>query len=80
MGAIKNEYDEKRLDMGKEHKVDFALVDQNGKPVANQNLKVGLYRVNWRWWWDRDNEELSQYNNSDHIGSISSETIKTNNK
>jgi uncharacterized protein YfaS (alpha-2-macroglobulin family) len=30
------------------------MVDKTGKPLANQDIKVALYRVDWRWWWDED--------------------------
>ncbi|MFT4664762.1 MAG: hypothetical protein ACI9XB_001710 [Gammaproteobacteria bacterium] len=75
-----NEYGEKRLDIGQKADIDFVLVDKDGKPQANQKLEVGLYRVNWRWWWDRDNENLSQYNNSNHMGAMETKTLTTNAK
>ncbi len=76
----KNEYGEKRINIGQKANIDFVLVDKNGKPRANQKLKVGLYRVSWRWWWDRDNENLSQYNNSNHMGAIETGALTTNGK
>ncbi|MFK7808305.1 MAG: alpha-2-macroglobulin, partial [Saprospiraceae bacterium] len=76
----KNEYNEKRLSIGESSNIDFVLVDREGKPKANRQLKVGIYRVSWRWWWDRDNENLSQYNSSNHMGAMESATLTTNNK
>lgn len=75
-----NEYGEKRLSIGEKANIDFVLVDKDGKAQANKKLKVGIYRVNWRWWWDRDNENLSQYNNSNHMGAMKTSALTTNSK
>ena len=74
-----NEYNSKRLDYGKEQAVDLVLVDTDGKPVRNATLDVGLYRVEWRWWWDRDgNSENTQYNSATHNGSLIRKSVTTN--
>ncbi len=76
-----NEYNSKRLDYGKDQSIDLVLVDADGNPVPNANLDVGLYRVEWRWWWDRDgNSESTQYNAAGHKGSLFRNTVATNSK
>ncbi len=75
-----NKYKQRRLDIGKENKVDFAAVDTDGNPLAGRTLEVGLYRVNWRWWWDRDNDNVSRYNSSTHVDAMKKQTLKTNGK
>ena len=32
------------------------LIDKNGKPI-NRKLKVEIFEIYWRWWWDRSPEE-----------------------
>ncbi len=76
----KNKYGEKRLDIGKNNSVEFIAVDENGNAAAGRNLKVGLYRMNWRWWWDRSNDNISQYNSAKHYGSVESANVRTNGK
>jgi len=34
----------------------IVLIDKNGKPI-NRTLKVEVFQVYWRWWWDRSPEE-----------------------
>ena len=76
-----NEYNSKRLDYGKDQAVDLVLVDTDGNPVPNTTLDVGLYRVEWRWWWDSDgNSESTQYNSATHNGSLIRKSVTTNNK
>ena len=76
-----NQYNSKRLDFGKDQSVDLVVVDSDGRPISNANLDVGLYRVEWRWWWDRDNNsENTQYNAADHKGSLVRKSVSTNSK
>ncbi|MBE9597678.1 MG2 domain-containing protein [Pedobacter sp. MC2016-24] len=42
---------------GKDHKIEIVNVDRNGKLVSGaKTVDVELYKVQWRWWWDQDNE------------------------
>ncbi|MCB0703874.1 MAG: alpha-2-macroglobulin [Saprospiraceae bacterium] len=59
-------YGEKRLDIGREKTIKFVLVDEAGKPLANKSINIGLYRVQWRWWWDSSNDRLADYATGTH--------------
>ncbi|MCB9340905.1 MAG: hypothetical protein H6577_22490 [Lewinellaceae bacterium] len=74
-----NQYGEKRLDIGKDSKIRVAAIGENGKPLGNHNLSIGLYRVEWRWWWDRNDDYVAQYNSTNHFNAISSEGVRTAN-
>ncbi|SMC97853.1 alpha-2-macroglobulin family protein [Pedobacter africanus] len=42
---------------GQDHKIDVVNVDRNGKLLAgSKSVEVELYKVQWRWWWEQDNE------------------------
>lgn len=42
---------------GQDHKVDIVNVDRNGKLVqGGKTVAVEIYKVQWRWWWEQDNE------------------------
>lgn len=75
-----NKYEEKRLDITKEETLRMVLLNANGQPVSNQDLSIGLYRVEWRWWWDEGNDNLSRYNSSQHRDAMAKTTVTTNNK
>ncbi len=62
------------------HKFEVVSVDENGKPKAAKNLKVTVYKVNWRWWWDTSSDNLSSYNSSEYREMVHEETISTNSK
>ncbi|MCE3278263.1 MAG: hypothetical protein K0S44_454 [Bacteroidetes bacterium] len=42
------------------HIVNIATVDPDGKPVSRK-LKVQIYKVSWRWWWDSYDGDLANY-------------------
>ncbi|MEO1711875.1 MAG: MG2 domain-containing protein, partial [Bacteroidota bacterium] len=71
---------EKRLDIGQKDKVQMVLLDSEGKAISGQDLNIGLYRVDWRWWWDEGNGYLADYNSSTHYNAQANGTIRTNAK
>jgi uncharacterized protein YfaS (alpha-2-macroglobulin family) len=37
------------------HRMDIALLDSTGKPVTqNVQVKIAVYKLQWRWWWEKD--------------------------
>ncbi len=64
------------LETGADHKIDIVSVDEKGNP-ATRNLNVKVYKVNWRWWWDNYNEDLSSYIGNDYHQAVYSENITT---
>jgi uncharacterized protein YfaS (alpha-2-macroglobulin family) len=72
-----NKYGSKRIIMNEPAKIPLTVVDTEGKPVANRKLNVGLYRVDWRWWWDRGNGNISRYNTATHYGALEKTELTT---
>ena len=60
------------------HTFEVATVDENGKPKAVQGLKAYVYKVNWRWWWDTSEDNLSSYNQGSSNNKIFETTVQTN--
>lgn len=46
------------------HVLELALVDAEGKPVADGELDLKLYKIDWRWWWAKGEEDLSVFANT----------------
>lgn len=43
---------------GKDHQIDIVNVDRNGRLLAgSKTVEVELYKVQWRWWWEQDNQD-----------------------
>ena len=45
----------------KKHTVELATVDASGNPISIDNIQVTVYKINWRWWWERSTENLGSY-------------------
>ena len=59
--------------------ITFVMVDENGKPLANQQVIVAVYRVDWRWWWDEDsNSGIGNFNSGTYNNVIDEATLSTN--
>ncbi|UII78347.1 alpha-2-macroglobulin [Flagellimonas sp. CMM7] len=43
---------------------DVVSVNADGKQAANRKLKVKVYKIEWRWWWNRGYDNLSRYENA----------------
>ncbi len=77
VGIPTNQYGEKQLDVNKNSNLRFAAVDASGNPLANRTLSIGLYRVEWRWWWDEGSDYVSRFNSSNHYAAVQKRTVTT---
>lgn len=41
------------------HRVDVVTVDAEGNPVSRNNVEMSVYKLDWRWWWDNENDNAS---------------------
>ena len=57
--------------------VDLVTVRPNGSGVANRQLSVGVYRVDWRYWWQDGNDNVARFSSSAHTESIATYTTTT---
>ena len=62
------------------HLFEVVSVDEKGNPKAVDNLKVTIYKVIWRWWWDTSADNLSNFSSSNYRELVFDETISTNTK
>lgn len=61
----------------KDHIVNIATVDANGKGVSRRNIEVKVYKLNWRWWWDHYDYDLSSYITSNSAEMILDTKVNT---
>ena len=60
------------------HEFEVVSVDENGKAKATKNLKVSVFKVSWRWWWDTSADNLSSFSSSEYRDLLFEKTISTN--
>ena len=59
------------------HTVEIATLSFDGEPVSADSVDVTLYKINWRWWWDRSSESLARYTDSQHSSVVAQGRIAT---
>lgn len=58
------------------HIVKVATVDPDGKPVSSK-LTARVYKVEWRWWWDRYEGDLANYIGNNYKQPYSTHEVNT---
>ncbi len=57
-----------------DHVLQIVTVDPDGQPVSRDKLEVSLYKVEWKWWWDKSGDSLAQYVSSpSHVALLKGE-------
>jgi len=59
---------------------DVATVDAEGNPISRKGLKVKVYKIEWRWWWNSSYDDLASYVGSQYHKPVKSITLNTNTK
>ena len=59
------------------HTVDIATLSPDGEPVAADSVDLTLYKIDWRWWWDRSGESLARYTESEHSSVVARGRVAT---
>ncbi|MBU2650285.1 MAG: hypothetical protein KKA81_05075 [Bacteroidetes bacterium] len=62
---------------GTDYDLQIASVDYMGKPVNRRDLKISLFKVNWRWWWNASDDDLAAYFSSSSLVPYLSGSIST---
>ena len=63
------------------HVVSLVNVDKNGTATPASNIKIEIYKLDWRWWWERNQDDyLAHYINNQSQYLIYDETVSIGNK
>ncbi len=62
----------------KNYTFDVISLSEEGKPVTRKNLKLKVYKINWRWWYSSSYEDLASYVSSSYHEEIHDQDIRTN--
>ncbi len=58
---------------------EVASVDAQGEAAGNRELQVEVFRIEWRWWWNRGRDNLSRYENASVHRPFKKFTVRSNN-
>ncbi|MBR4453129.1 MAG: alpha-2-macroglobulin [Bacteroidales bacterium] len=65
------------IEINKEHKFDVVTLTDKGKLVNCNGLKYFIYKIDWSYWWEFDESELSSYIDNTNIHPVKSGTLST---
>ncbi|RTE54970.1 hypothetical protein EHW67_05325 [Arenibacter aquaticus] len=60
------------------HTFEVVTVDENGIAKPTKDLKVSVYKINWRWWWETSADNLSSFSSSEYQEKVLEKIISTN--
>ena len=43
------------------HSVNIASLNAKGEDVSLPKVQVSIYKIDWKWWWDKSAESLAEY-------------------
>ncbi|MBN2039440.1 MAG: hypothetical protein JW864_05330 [Spirochaetes bacterium] len=59
------------------HTVNIASVNSFGSPVSVNNIEVTLYKISWKYWWDKSGEDMANFASARGICRIAGGTVST---
>lgn len=65
------------LETDRDHHFEVVTLSPDGKPLNRQGLEYKIYKVNWSWWWEHDDETFASYLNNASIVPVAAGTINT---
>lgn len=60
----------------KQNEVRIVTVDKNGKAIRSE-VEIDVYKLDYRWWWESDEEYLGSYISDTRHNHVFNETITT---
>jgi uncharacterized protein YfaS (alpha-2-macroglobulin family) len=65
---------------GKKHTTQIVNVDSKGNLLTgNNDVEVEFYRIQWRWWWDNNGDNLSNFTQNEYNKLLKKETVHLTN-
>lgn len=61
----------------KKHAISMIVVDQKGNPIPNTDVSYSVFKLEWRWWFEQNEENLSSYFERKRLSPISTGSAKT---
>jgi uncharacterized protein YfaS (alpha-2-macroglobulin family) len=63
-----------------DHQAEIVVLDEDGKPVQGLvTLSCAIYKLNWRWWWEKGSDEAAEFASTLSRNPISKRDVTTTN-
>lgn len=61
------------------HTAHIVALDKDGNPLPDGKVMVEMFKIKWRWWWEKGRESLADYIGTQSYRPIKSDTINLSN-
>ena len=61
------------------HTVHIASLSALGEPVDLERVQMTLYKIDWKWWWDKSPESLAAFSHANHNRQLQQDIVQTHN-
>ncbi|MCX6287999.1 MAG: MG2 domain-containing protein [Bacteroidetes bacterium] len=68
---------ERVLYTDKPYDIDLVNIDPDGNLVPSNRLKVEVFKLEWRWWWDDSERNSADFVSTSHLRPVDSATVRT---
>ncbi len=65
------------LSRGESHRFEIASINNEGEGTASKELEYEVFNIRYRWWWERNNEDLSSYFERRNVRQVTQGRVKT---
>ena len=79
VAAPSTDASEPTLDISKSHRIDIVRVTPDGRAEGNGRVEVKLYKIKWRWWWEKSAEALADYIGARSFRPVQTATVQLQN-
>ncbi|MDR0547372.1 MAG: alpha-2-macroglobulin [Dysgonamonadaceae bacterium] len=79
VGLNLNQNDNQAIVTDTDHRFDIVTLNSDGKLVNRSNLEYKIYKIDWSWWWQRNNESFASYVNNSSYQAVASGKLQTAN-
>lgn len=67
----------KTLNINKPSTIVFSSIDSKGNPIQGRKLSIGVYQMEWRWWWEQRENAYADYSSTDHKRALQKTSLTT---
>ncbi|TVQ15087.1 MAG: hypothetical protein EA364_03025 [Balneolaceae bacterium] len=65
------------LQQNREHELEIVTVDAEGRPAARQDLRITIFELGWRWWWQEPGDGSGLYVSTRNLEPMARMTVNT---
>jgi len=79
VGINLNMPDGNHIETDTEHVFNIVTLNADGRPTNRSNIEYKIYRLDWSWWWQQENQSFENFVNNTSITPVVQGKLRTTN-